>query len=649
MGSSVHTRREFLKQAGLCASMLTVAGCMEEPIFQPAALPPQEQPQPARPNILWITCEDTSPYLGCWGDPYAITPNLDRFAGQAIRYTKTFSTAPVCSPARSCLITGVYATSLGTQNLRSAIRIPKQIEPFPKRLRVAGYYCSNNFKEDYNFKDPTMWDDSSPTAHWRNRPTGLPFFSVFNLTCTHQGQVNGSDEAFFEKYTSKLKPEERHDPKVLAPPPFYPDTPMVRKIWARYYDLITTMDKQVGDLLGHLETDGMAQCTIVFFFPDHGLGLPRFKRTLYDTGLNVPLMIRVPARYQHLAPYAPGGKTDRLVSFVDFAPTVLSLAGLAPLPHMQGRPFLGPAPAKPRDYIFATHSRVDEAYDMSRCVRDKRYKYIRNFMPHLPYIQPSDYCDQAEVMQELRRVAKEGGMAGIEKPLWEPTKPVEELYDTLLDPLEVKNLAGSPAQEPTLNRMRQQLRDWMAQTKDTELLPEAEMHIRSTGSTPYEMARDPRKYAQARVLATAELVGEGPRILPALTDLLQDEDSAVRYWAAVALAALGPEAAPAADALKKVLDDPCPDVRFTAAGVLCRLGPCDEALAVLGQGLHDPREVVVLHAARTVQTLGEKACSLVLQMGFAREKCKNLDGSYRNDNYAMFIDWALKHAQESCK
>ncbi len=670
MESSVHTRREFLKGAGLCASVLTVAGCMTEPAPRVEGVSPSNRGQdardttpPARPNILWITCEDTSPYLGCWGDAYAVTPNLDRFAGQAIRYTNAFSTAPVCAPARSCLITGVYATSLGTQNLRSDIRIPKQIEPFPKRLRVAGYYCSNNFKEDYNFKDKTIWDDSSPTAHWRNRPTGLPFFSVFNLMCTHQGQINGSDEAFFEKYTSKLKPEERHDPKVLELPPFYPDTPMVRKIWARYYDLITTMDKQVGDLLGQLEKDGLAQSTIVFFFPDHGLGLPRFKRTLYDTGLRVPLMIRVPARYQHLAPYALGGKTDQLVSFVDFAPTVLSLAGLAPLPHMQGQPFLGSFVVTPsgvssnaltgtlqtREYIFATHSRVDEAYDMSRCVRDKRYKYIRNFMPHLPYIQPSDYCDQAEIMQELRRVAKEGGMAGIEKLLWEPTKPVEELYDTLTDPNEVKNLAGSPAQEQTLNRMRRRLRDWMAQTKDTELLPEAEMHIRSAGSTPYEMARDPRKYDQARILATAELVGEGPRILPALADLLQDGDSAVRYWAAVALEALGPEAAPAKDALKKVLDDPSPDVHITAARVLCRLGSCDDALPVLAQDLLDRREVVVLHAARTVEMLGDKARPVVLQMGFAREKCKNLDGSYRNDNYAMFIDWALKHAQENCK
>jgi uncharacterized sulfatase len=422
MDSQVRTRREFLKTAGLCASGLAVAGCLES--GPRPALAPAEQPQPSRPNILWITCEDTSPYLGCWGDPFAITPNLDRLAGQSIRYTNAYSTAPVCSPARSCLITGVYATSLGTQNLRSDIRIPRQIQPFPKLLRASGYYCSNNVKEDYNFKDPTIWDDSSQQAHWRNRPAGRPFFSVFNITCTHQGQANGSDEEFFEKYTSKLKPEERHDPKTLSLPPFYPDTPMVRNIWARYYDLITTMDKQVGELLQQLEADGLAQSTIVLFFPDHGLGLPRFKRTLYDSGLHVPLLVRFPARYQHLAPFAAGGRTDRLVSFVDFAPTVLRLADVSIPAHMQGRPFLGRGSVAPREYIFAAQSRVDEAYDMSRCVRDRRYKYIRNFMPHLPYVQPSDYCDQAPIMQELRRVARAGGMAGVEKPFWEPTKPV---------------------------------------------------------------------------------------------------------------------------------------------------------------------------------------------------------------------------------
>ena len=647
MDTHVRTRRDFLKTAGLCATGAILTGCTET---APKPAPPMaETYQPSKPNILWITCEDTSPYLGCYGDALAITPNLDRFAGQSILYTNAYATAPVCAPSRSCLITGVYATSLGTPHLRSDITMPNQIRPFPKLLRAAGYYCSNNYKEDYNFKDVTIWDDSSPTAHWRNRAAGQPFFSVFNIMTTHQGQINGSDEEFFAKYRSKLKPEERHDAKRIPLPPYYPDTPMVRNIWARYYDLITTMDKQVGEILAELERDGLAASTIVFFYADHGLGIPRFKRTLYDSGLHVPLMVRLPARYQSMGTFAPGGRTDQLVSFVDFAPTVLSLAELSIPAHMQGQAFLGKAATGTREYVFGATSRVDEAYEMSRCVRDKRYKYIRNFLSHLPYIQASDYCDQAEIMQELRRIAASGKLAGVEKALWEPTKPVEELYDTLVDPHEVKNLVDSAAHQKTLQTMRKRLRDWMTETRDTGPLPEAEMHIRAVGSTPYDMAQDPARYDLGHVLETAELAGSKANILPAMVESLEDGDSAVRYWAAVYFEAPGSKAVPAASALRRRLEDPSPDVRFVAAGVLCRIGLCAEAMPVLIEGLHDPRGPVVLRAARTLQHLGDKARPALRQMEWARGRCKNLDGSYKNDNYAMFVDWALKHAMESCQ
>ncbi|HNS22612.1 MAG TPA: sulfatase-like hydrolase/transferase [Sedimentisphaerales bacterium] len=646
MSCRKRTRRDFLKAAGVCAAGVALGGCVEDgPRY---ALPTTPVYRPAKPNILWITCEDISPYLGCWGDPLAITPNLDRLAGRSIRYTNAYATAPVCSPSRSCLITGVYATSLGTQHLRSQIAIPKQIEPFPKLLRAAGYYCTNNFKEDYNFRDPAIWDDSSRTAHWRNRPAGQPFFSVFNFTSTHQSQINGSDEQFEAQYRSKLAPEERHDAGKMILPPYYPDTPVVRKMWARYYDLITYMDKQVGEILDQLEADAITESTIVFFFSDHGMGLPRFKRTLYDSGLHVPLLVRVPSRYQSATAFAPGGREDRLVSFVDFAPTVLSLAGVSIPSHMQGMPFLGRA-SSAREYVVGAASRVDEAYEMARCVRDQRFKYIRNFLPHLPYVQPSDYCDRAEIMQELRRVAASGGMAGMEGLLWQPTRPVEELYDTLADPNEVRNLAGSPAHQETLNRMRTRLRDWMLDTRDTGLLPEAEMHIRAAGSTPSEMARDPAKCPLSDILSAAELVGSGANLLTAMVESLSDADSAVRYWTVIYLASLGAEAAPATEALKAALNDPSPDVRFAAADVLCGLGSCEEVLPVLMVGLLDSREAVVLHAARTLQRIGSKAAPLVREMERTRGRCKNLDGSYRNDNYAMFIDWALQHAIENCK
>ncbi len=642
MDTNNNTRRDFLKALGFYASAFAVSGCSG------ASKRTERIATKEKPNILWITCEDISPYLGCYGDSNAITPNLDMFAKESVLYTKAFAIAPVCAPSRSCLITGVYATSLGTQHLRSEVKLPEKIKCFPEYLRAAGYYCSNNYKKDYNFIDVNVWDESSQTAHWRKRESGQPFFSVFNFTSTHQGQINGSDEEFFEKYTSKLEPEERHDDKRIPLPPYYPDTPFVRKIWSRYYNLITFMDKQVGDLLGQLAAEGLADNTIVFFFSDHGMGIPRFKRTLYDSGLNVPLIIHFPERFQYLSPLRAGRRTDRLVSFVDFAPTVLSLVGL-PIPnYMQGRAFLGAEAGPRRKYIFGAASRVDEAYEMSRCVRDKRYKYIRNYLPHLPYIQSSEYPDRAEIMQELRRAVTEEKLSAVQKLHWAPTKPREELYDTLADPHEIRNLADRPGQRRTLGRLRKVHLQWMGETRDTGLLSEAEMHIRSEGSTPYEVARQISKYPEQRILSAADLVGKGPDYIPKLMRLLKDSDSAVRYWAVIALSVLGSETSGAAGALRELLQDSSPNVRFAAAGALCKLDLCEDALPVLAEGLQDWREETVLYAAREIQLLGDKAGPIVQQIKEARGRCRNPDGTYKNNNHATFIDWALKYALENC-
>ena len=528
--------------------------------------------------------------------------------------------------------------------------MPKQVKCFPEYLRLAGYYCSNNYKKDYNFTDINVWDESDKTAHWRKRKPGQPFFSVFNFTSTHQGQINGSDEDFFTKYRSKLKPEELHDPAAVPLPPYYPDTPIVRKIWTRYYDLITFMDKQVGDLLGQLKDDGLADNTIVFFFADHGLGVPRHKRTLYDSGLHVPLIIRFPARYQNLAPLEAGRKIDRLVSFVDFAPTVMSLAGLPKPNYMQGRAFLGIWAGPTREYVFGAASRVDEVYEMSRCVRDKRYKYIRNYMPHLPYVQPSEYPDRADIMKELRRVVKEGVLTDTQKLFWQPAKPLEELYDTLADPHEIHNLADSAQHRHILERMRKVHRKWMTETRDTGLLPEGQMHILADGSTPYEIAQpSTKKYRLPCVLLAADMVGKSPEALPKMLELLNVPQPAVRYWAVVAISALGDEAEPAKEALIKALADENPVVRFVAAGALCKLDLCENALPVLAKGLEDRRETVVLHAAREIQSIGNKARPIVEQIKQAQAGCKNQDDSYKNNNHAMFIDWALKYALQNCQ
>jgi len=642
MNENNRSRREFLQAVGLYASTVAFTGCQNhKPVL--CADTPNE-----RPNILWITCEDLSPYIGCYGDPLARTPILDQLAREGIMYNQAYASAPVCAPVRSCLITGLYATSLGTQHLRSNIKIPEKIRCFTEYLRKAGYYCTNNAKKDYNFQDVNAWDESSKTAHWRKRKPGQPFFSVFNFMTTHQGQINGTNEQFFQKYRSKLAPEERCDPAQIKLPPYYPDTTQIRNIWARYYDLIAIMDKQTGRILQQLQDDGLADNTIVFFYSDHGSGIPRHKRTLYDSGLKVPFIVRFPAKYQKGFPDKHSCRTDRLVSFVDFAPTVLSLAGL-PIPdYMQGTAFMGGQTGAPRQYIYAHASRVDEAFELSRCVRDKRYKYIRNYMPHLPYVQDSFYPDQAEIMVELRRIVAAGKLKESEKFFSLATKPIEEFFDTQNDPHELNNLIDSPKHQKTIRRLRRELQKWIVETHDTGFLPEAEMHIRSADSTPYETVRNPLKYNLQRIVEAADLVGRGPEKIPQMKICLQDSDSAVRYWAALALWALGSQAAPAVNVLEKTLTDSSPNVRFAAAGALCKLNRCDKALPVLVQGVQDSRGPVALAAAREIQLTGMKACSLLPLMKKIRDQCKDANGKYRGD-YAMFIDWALLYAQRNCQ
>lgn len=430
-------------------------------------------PNSGRPNILWITCEDISPDLGCYGDSYARTPNLDALADQGVRYTSVFSVAGVCAPSRSAIITGMYPSSIGTHHMRCKGVPPAYVRCFTEYLREAGYYCTNNAKTDYNFDAPiTAWDECSRQAHWRNRAPGQPFFAVRNLTVTHESQIRCTDERFAQ-HMARVKPEDRHDPLKAVLPPYYPDTPVVRNDWARYYDLITAMDLQVADLLRELEEGGVADSTIVFFYSDHGRGLPRAKRWLYDSGLHVPMIIRWPDGRQ------AGTTCDDLVSFVDLGPTVLSLAGIEIPDHMQGAAFLGSQKLdKPREYICAARDRMDETYDIIRAIRDKRYKYLRNFKPGRPYAQYIDYMEQMPTMREMRRLNKAGELTGPQKLFFLPEKPPEELYDVTKDPHEIHNLAGSPEHEPVLQRMRKALEDWMTATDDLALVPEEELNER---------------------------------------------------------------------------------------------------------------------------------------------------------------------------
>ena len=604
-------------------------------------------PPPAgagRPNILLITCEDMSPDLGCAGDAYAVTPHLDRLAAQGVRYTHAFATAPVCSPARAGLIHGVYATSLGNQCLRSAFPVPAAMRGFPALLRQAGYHCTNNVKTDYNTSDEqaivkASWDDCSAKAHWRSRPPGRPFFSVFNAMETHQSRTF---ESFVPELEKRLAPAERHDPAKAPVPPYYPDTPTARATVARCYDWITIMDRDhVGRLLRELEEDGLAGDTVVFFYSDGGRGMPRGKRTLYDSGLRVPLIVRVPPKYRAWAPAAPGGTCDRLVSFLDFAPTVLALAGLPAPSSMQGGAFLGPRPAPPHDCVFGARDRVDEAFDLIRSVRDRRYLYIRNFMSHLPPHQPEGFSDQLALRREIARLAAEGRLGDAQGTCAGPGKPLEELYDTQADPHQIRNLAWVPEHHDALERMRRRLRAWMAETRDLGFLPEPELARRTAGTTLFEWARGVAPDPLPKIREAADWVGR-PDALDRQAGLLADADPAVRYWAAVGLAAQGKAAAPARGSLVRALGDACATVRIEAAGALARLagdGKAREpALEMLARSLKDASLDVRLHAARMLQLLGAKARPVLPGM---KEALAGAAAGEKDAHQNLYIRFAL--------
>jgi uncharacterized sulfatase len=567
-----------------------------------------EGPALPRPNILWITCEDISPNLGCYGDPYARTPVLDRLAAQGVRYTDAYAVAGVCAPNRSCLITGMYPSTLGSQDMRSTTRLPELTKCFPEYLRAAGYYSTNNVKTDYNFEvPPGAWDESSRKAHWRNRPAGQPFFSVFNITLTHESQIRQPDESFF-KNTSRLSPGDRHDPAKVSVPPFHPDTPEVRRDWARYHDLITAMDYEAGDLLKQLEEDKLAEETIVFFFSDHGAGMPGCKKWVWEAGIHVPLIVRFPEKYRQWASGNPGTTCDRLVSFVDFAPTVLGLAGVAIPSHLQGEAFFGPQAGQPRRYVYAIRDRMNERYDTVRVVRDRRYQYLRNYMPHLSWSQYVSYTEAMPTMQVWRRLAEAGQLNAVQARYFQPIKPVEELYDTQADPYQIHNLAGDPACQEVLERLRQESVAWMKRTGDLGLLPEHEMHQRSQDRTPYEIAHDSQRNPLDELLRAANLANRMEQgCLPELVRLLEHEDAAVRYWGAIGLVVLGREAAPAQDALVRATKDSAPSVRVAAAESLCQINQLEAGLPVFVESLSHRTPFVRLQAMNALDRLGPRA------------------------------------------
>ena len=541
-----------------------------------------------RPNILWISLEDNSPTLGCYGDKRARTPNMDQLAAEGVLYTKVFANSPVCAPARFTLCTGITAQKMGTTNMRSGHPIPASFHPYHKYLRDAGYYCIHRDKGDYNFSGDspgryfneshgwhdTFWEgpDADKVSIGGNRAADQPFFCHVNI-----GDCHESAQARLRDY----QPTDEELASITLPP-YHMDNVQTRTEWARYYRSMEDADAKVGHILKKLQDDGLADDTIVFCFGDHGGTLPRSKRFLYETGTRTHFIAGFPEKYQHLAPGKPGTTVERMISFVDFGPMVLNLAGIAIPEHMEGKPFLGDNAAPGPEYVFLARDRVDSFYDLTRAVRSDRYRYIRNYMPQKIQWQRADY---PENLFQSVAIHREDFLAGrcddSQAAFWQP-KPSEEFYDVEQDPWEVNNLIDDPAYQDVIAKMRAANSRHIREIIDPGFVPEGELQSRCNRQfTPYDLVRE-EGFPYEVLVRTAEWASDMDEDdLPTFIERLKHDEAAVRFWAAMGCAALGEKALPAANDLRNLLTDDSIDVRCAAAEAMARMGKREEGLPAL--------------------------------------------------------------------
>ena len=430
------------------------------------------------PNIIWLVAEDQSPeFFPIYGNSTVELPIIESLAKDGILFNNAYTPAPVCAPARSAIITGLYPSTLGTHNMRTYNSYKKENQPsigipsyspilpdgvkmFPEYLRKIGYYTSNNSKEDYNFKKTDgVWDDSSSNAHWKNRAPGQPFFAVFNFGISHESQIweQGSNDILV-------------DQNLVPIPPVFPDTPKIRKDIAVNYSNLIRLDKKIGKIISQLKQEGLYEKSIIFFYSDHGGPFPRYKRSLYETGIKVPLVIKFPN-----SKFA-GTENNDFISFIDYAPSILSIAGIKPPDVMQGKAKFGKFKASSKSsYIFAASDRFDEKVDRLRAVRYKNFKYIRNFNPKISNAIPVLYREQMPMMKELNKLWKENLLLKDHRLWFETPKTKEELYDLTKDPYELNNLADKISLKDTLFFLREVLDQWIIDTNDLGEYSEKEL------------------------------------------------------------------------------------------------------------------------------------------------------------------------------
>jgi len=535
--------------------------------------------QTKRPNILWVVSEDNSPlYVGAYGDPLANTPNIDRLAAKGITFEAAY-TAPICAPSRSGIITGRYASSLGTQHMRSQQPLPPSVRFFPEFLREAGYYCTNNAKTDYNTSTSweEAWDESSKTAHWRNREGDQPFFAVFNFIESHESRLL--------KRTPLVT-----DPNAVRVPAYLPDTPVIRAEIARNYDNVSRADAAIGKILRQLEEDGLFEDTIIFYYSDHGGVVAGSKRFLNEAGTRAAFVARFPEKYADLAPLPAGSKTSELVNFIDLAPTVLSIAGIPQPKQFQGRAFAGLAAEPAPKFTFNFADRMDERYNFTRAVTDGRYRYIRNYYPERPWAQFSDFLWRLSSVKEWE-LCFQTGIASSEQQQFFQAQEVELLYDCRKDPDNVVNLAEAPEHKGRLKQMRAALKQHILDTRDTGFIPEPIMTAMAQGASPTEFTSDPEQYPLREILGIIDSVqiSRSPDTAKQIEALSKHASPIIRYWSA----SLSNDNA----ILESLLSDPNPTVRIAAAESALRIGPDHAAMAVLEEAIMQTQRPMQRHFA----------------------------------------------------
>ena len=527
-----------------------------------------------KPNILWLTCEDNNiSYIGCYGNEMAVTPNIDKLATEGFRYTQAYSNGAVCSASRSTWITGMISASTGLHNHRSSVKIPNAVTLYPKALQQAGYYTVNTGKTDYNIKgyDNTTWG-SKGKLNWDALKQHQPFFQVINSMESHESRAMGTDHI--------------HDSAKVKIPPYHPDVQGVRDNYAHYYDAITRMDSQIGRALAGLEKAGLAENTIVIHNSDHGGPLPRGKRYMYNSGTHCPLIVRIPEKFKHLWPAEkPGMTVDRLISFVDMPATWISLAGGKIPANYQGRVFLGPDSDDEAEYHLSFRGRNDARIENARAVRDKRFLYVKNYIPYVPRGQHLKYQWKIPMQRTWEEYYK-AGKANANQSRFFENKSEHELYDTAKDPFCLNNLAQNPEFKGIVKKMKVQLGNKQRKIYDAAFLPESELNhlATSNGITPYEVLRKKELYdiAAYQPVADVALANDSDNASLLMT-YLDSTDRAIRYWGATGLMMLGPDASQAQGKLIELLKDDSHNVRLMAAWSLIKLGAKEPAYSCVEQ------------------------------------------------------------------